>query len=136
MLDRDRRVAARDRLARRKRYAVGGGMMAHERLGFALGLAVLAAALAPGVARADAIDGHWCAADGRVMTIEGPAILTPGGHKVTGDYSRHAFSYVVPGGESQAGTTILMVLLNEETVELDPGDGAEREIWHRCDVIS
>ena len=101
---------------------------------------VLAAAatllLAPALARADAIDGNWCAADGRVMTIEGPRILTPGGHRITGDYSRHAFSYVVPAGESDAGATIAMVLLNEETVRLHPVNGAEDEIWHRCDVIS
>ena len=32
--------------------------------------------------------------------------------------------------------TIAMVLLNEETVRLRPANGAEDEIWHRCDVIS
>jgi len=92
--------------------------------------------LASTVARADAIDGNWCAADGRVMSIEGPRIVTPGGHSTTGDYSRHAFSYVVPAGESEAGATIAMILLNEETVRLRPVNGAEDEIWHRCDVIS
>ena len=66
----------------------------------------------------------------------GKAILTPGSQRITGDYSRHAFSYVVPAGESAAGTTIAMILLNEETVALGPGGGAGREIWHRCDVIS
>jgi hypothetical protein len=110
--------------------------MSGRRTGLALGTAALVSAIAPCVARADAIDGNWCAADGRVMTIEGPAILTPGGHRTTGDYSRHAFSYVVPDGESQAGSEIFMVLLNEETVEIDPGGSAEHEIWHRCDVIS
>jgi hypothetical protein len=98
--------------------------------------AAAAILLEPALARADAIDGHWCAADGRVMTIEGPRILTPGGHRITGDYSRHAFSSGVPAGESDAGATIAMVLLNEETVRLDPGNGAADEIWHRCDVIS
>ena len=88
------------------------------------------------LARADAIDGHWCAADGRVMTIEGPRILTPGGNRIGGDYSRHAFAYVVPTGETLAGATIRMILLDEETVRLNPGNGAEDEIWHRCDVIS
>lgn len=111
-------------------------MTAGKRFGAAFGMAALACALAPGLARADAIDGHWCAADGRVMTIEGPAIVTPGGHQIRGEYSRHAFSYVVPVGERPAGATIFMVLLNEETVEVDPGDGADHEIWHRCDVIS
>jgi hypothetical protein len=110
--------------------------MSGRRTGIALGMAALVCAMAPCAARADAIDGNWCAADGRVMTIEGPVILTPGGHSITGDYSRHAFSYVVPDGESQAGSKVVMVLLNEETIELDPGGGTEHEIWHRCDVIS
>jgi hypothetical protein len=92
--------------------------------------------LAPALAHADAIDGHGCAADGRVMTIAGASILTPGGTRMTGDYSRHAFSYVAPAGERDAGATIAMVLLNEETVRLNPGNGAADEIWHRCDVIS
>jgi hypothetical protein len=99
-------------------------------------LIAAASLLAPTLAHADAIDGHWCAADGRVMTIEGPRVLTPGGRQITGDYSRHAFSYVAPVGERDAGATIAMVLLNEETVRLDPGNGAADEIWHRCDVIS
>jgi len=30
---------------------------------------------------ADAIDGDWCRADGKRMTIRGPAIVTPGGQK-------------------------------------------------------
>jgi hypothetical protein len=94
------------------------------------------AVLAPGVACADAIDGNWCAPDGRVMTIDGPAIVTPGGSQITGNYSRHAFAYVVPPGEGDAGATVLMVLLNEETVRLDPPNGAPEEIWHRCDVTS
>jgi hypothetical protein len=111
-------------------------MMSGRGACFASSLAALAFALAPGVARADAIDGHWCAADGRVMTIEGAAILTPGGNKITGDYSRHAFAYVVPTGERRAGAKIFMILRNEQTVELDPGGGAAHEIWHRCDVIS
>ena len=29
-------------------------------------------------ARADAIDGHWCHADGRLISIAGPRIVTPG----------------------------------------------------------
>jgi hypothetical protein len=109
--------------------------MVRQRASFVLTAAAVIL-LAPALARADAIDGHWCAPDGRVMTIEGPRILTPGGNQIIGDYSRHAFSYLVPAGESDAGATIAMVLLNEETVRLRPANGAEDEIWHRCDVIS
>ncbi len=47
------------------------------------GWAVSAAALclSVGAARADAIDGDWCQADGRHMTIRGPEITTPGGNR-------------------------------------------------------
>jgi hypothetical protein len=110
--------------------------MSAKVFGCVLGLATLAVAMMSGVARADAIDGNWCAQDGRVMTIDGPAIVTPGGSQITGNYSRHAFSYVVPPGESGAGGTVLMILLNEETVRLAPGNGGREEIWHRCDVTS
>ena len=64
-------------------------------------------------ALADAIDGHWCRADGKRMTIDGPAIVTPGGQKTTGDYDRHAFSYVVPAGEAGAGVKVSIQLLSE-----------------------
>lgn len=110
-------------MVRRTMLSVGSGLVA-------------AAVLNPGAAMADAIDGNWCAADGRVMTITGPAIVTPGGRAISGDYARHAFAYVVPTGEADAGTEISMVLLNEDTIELSPGPGAHHEIWHRCDVIS
>jgi hypothetical protein len=109
--------------------------MSGQKAVFVLGLAMLVAFM-PGGARADAIDGNWCAQDGRVMSIDGPAIVTPGGSQISGNYSRHAFSYVVPPGESGAGATVLMILLNEETVRLAPGNGAPEEIWHRCDVTS
>jgi hypothetical protein len=87
-----------------------------------------------GAARADKIDGNWCAGDGRVMSIEGPRIVTPGGTPATGDYSRHAFAYTVPAPDTGAGTPIRLVLLNEDTVRVVAGPPPE--IWHRCDVTS
>ena len=36
-------------------------------------------------ARADAIDGMWCQGS-RSMQIDGPAIVTPGGISMTGEY--------------------------------------------------
>jgi hypothetical protein len=87
---------------------------------------------------ADVIDGHWCSPDGRRFSIQGPAIVTPAGTRTQGDYSRHFFSYVVPPNDPQAGQTVSMVLVNEETVHLRIGatpsyssDGPT-EIWHRC----
>lgn len=83
-------------------------------------------------ARADRIDGSWCRPEGDRMTINGPSIVTPAGTATTGDYSRHAFSYVVPQGDPGAGGTIRMILANEDTVLLRTAQSAEPEIWHRC----
>ncbi len=60
----------------------------------AAGAALVALAATP--ARADAIDGDWCKADGKRMKIRGPQIITPGGKETSGDYTRHSFVYVVP----------------------------------------
>ena len=87
-------------------------------------------------ALADAIDGDWCAtSEVAHFTIAGPSIVTPGGTQTTGDYSRHAFSYVVPAGEPGAGKTIVMRLLNEKEVLVGATSG-EPKVWRRCEVIS
>jgi len=103
------------------------------RSGFAGFLAVAATGLAlfATPALADAIDGDWCAADGRTFSIRGPAITTPGGNETQGNYSRHAFNYVVPDGEASAGEEIAMLLLNENEVKVQEG-AAEAKIWVRC----
>ena len=90
--------------------------------------------LAAGGARADAIDGNWCASDGKMMSIEGPRIMTPGGTAATGDYSRHAFAYTVPAPDSGAGNEVRLVLVDEDTVRVVAGPPPE--IWRRCDVTS
>jgi hypothetical protein len=85
-----------------------------------------------GDARADAIDGSWCY-KGRHLAIEGPKILIPSGKQITGDYDRHGFTYKVPPGDKGAGTSIIMGILDDETMELRVGtDQAEPEIWRRC----
>ncbi len=96
----------------------------------ALGFA-LCVALASGSALADAIDGDWCHADGRRLTINGPDITTPVGTKLKGDYDRHHFAYVVPAGEAGSGATISMVLLNELNMRLKPPVGEDQD-WRRC----
>ncbi len=85
-------------------------------------------------ALADAIDGDWCHSDGRRFSIRGPAIVTPGGKQMDGDYSRHAFNYVVPAPEQGAGQTIFMTLLDENHVHLRRGEAlaANPETWVRC----
>lgn len=84
--------------------------------------------------RADAIDGQWCLASNH-FAIEGPNILTPGGNRIGGNYSRHGFTYVVPANEPGAGTEIVMVLVNEETVQLTRS-GSTPETWRRCKPTS
>jgi len=96
----------------------------------ALGFALIAAP-----AFADAIDGDWChAPDGRRFSIRGPDIVTPGGARLKGDYSRHAFSYAVPAPEPGTGKTVFMTLLDENTVHLRLGEAiaANPETWIRC----
>ena len=94
--------------------------------------ACLLAPLLAAPAYADAIDGHWCHDQThRRIEISGPSIVTPSGARIDGSYTRHAFSYVVPAKEPGAGQTVAMTLLNEVTVRVDAGPGAN-EIWVRC----
>jgi len=86
---------------------------------------------------ADAIDGNWCRPDGKHMSIRGPEIVTPMGTHTKGNYDRHAFSYAVPDQEPGAGTTINMMLVDEDTLYLRagarPGFGpGEADVWRRC----
>lgn len=89
-----------------------------------------------GHAFADVIDGDWCQADGRHMSIRGPSIVTASGKQVSGLYSRHAFSYIIP----EFGTAIYMRLVNPDTIDLWMGAqataAAPAEVWNRCTPIS
>lgn len=86
-----------------------------------------------GAARADAIDGDWCHANGKRMSIRGPDIVTPGGHRIQGDYSRHFFSYVIPSGEAGAGNTVSITLLSEYLAHSrEGGSDAPLQEWRRC----
>ena len=90
--------------------------------------------LVPSMALADAIDGDWCSQrDSEQFSIAGPNITTPAGTKTTGNYSRHAFSYVVPVGDPGAGDDVDMLLLNDEEVRVSVNGGTP-EIWRRCDL--
>lgn len=97
-------------------------------------IAALALGMLATAASADAIDGNWCHSDGRHIAIRGPAIVTPGGKQMEGNYSRHWFSYTVPAPEPGAGQTVFMTLANENTVYLRLGEAADRpqETWVRC----
>jgi hypothetical protein len=103
-------------------------------LKFSTALAVLIASTA--VARADAIDGDWCAAEGNQhMTINGADITTPGGKQIKGNYTRHAFDYVVPDGEAGAGETVNIFLRSEYfAVSRQGTSDAPLKEWRRCAV--
>jgi hypothetical protein len=85
---------------------------------------------------ADAIDGNWCHPDGRRLTIRGPAITTPGGNQLQGNYERHYFSYPIPASEPRAGDTVFMTLMGEYLVHLrigkDSSNAGPVEEWKRC----
>lgn len=87
-------------------------------------------------ALADAIDGNWCHSDGRRFTIRGPAITTPGGNQLQGNYERHYFSYPIPAPEPRAGDTVFMTLMGEYLVHLrvgkDSSNAGPVEEWKRC----
>jgi hypothetical protein len=92
--------------------------------------------LVPIGAHADAIDGEWCLGSAH-FAIDGPNILTPGGNRIQGNYSRHGFFYVVPANEPGAGGEIDMLLLNEEMMQLTcKGQASAPEIWRRCKPTS
>jgi hypothetical protein len=89
--------------------------------------------LQTGVSRADAIDGDWCSTDGMRMSISGEKITTPGGKQIRGNYSRHAFDYIVPEGENGSGDVVNIILRGEYLAlsRQGPASGPLRE-WHRC----
>ena len=100
-----------------------------------LGMLILAGAVLaalPGEARADAIDGQWCAVDGKRIDINGPRIRTPGGTQMQGDYDRHGFRYVVPAAEPGAGGTVVMRLLSDNLMQLPPPGSTAVQQWNRC----
>ena len=88
---------------------------------------------AAGAARTDAIDGDWCRADGKRMSIRGPAIVTPGGHEIQGLYTRHYFEYAIPAGEPGAGDKVYITLLSETLAHARQGaPDAIVQVWNRC----
>ena len=85
------------------------------------------------VARADAIDGEWCSGDGRHLSIQGPTIVTPGGTRMQGAYSRHSFAYTTPANEPLAGQDVYMQLMSETVVTVRVGNStAPSQVWRRC----
>lgn len=103
---------------------------------FMLALAAAGLFAMPSRSQADAIDGDWCHANGKRMSIRGPDIVTPAGSKTRGDYDRHHFSYVVPAGESDAGANVQIVLRGEYLALSRTGEAAEWQEWRRCSATT
>lgn len=83
-------------------------------------------------ARADAIDGSWCF-KGRHLAIDGPKMLTPGGKTIEGEYDRHGFIYNAPADEREAGATVYIAQLDEESMEFRVGsEQGNPQVWRRC----
>ena len=90
-------------------------------------------------ALADAIDGDWCNKDGSHLRIDGPQIELAPGQVLEGTYNRHAFSYVAPANDPEAGTEIQFMLRSEEEMRRvrNPDAKPEHEdIWRRCSATS
>jgi hypothetical protein len=112
--------------------------MTRSRIQRALALGGLVAGLcmAGTAARADAIDGNWCnSTNNKQMQIVGPMIVTPGGKKMEGRYSRHSFAYTIPDTEAPAGEPASLQLVNENRIAAQFGS-APVEMWHRCEQTS
>ena len=100
-------------------------------------LAALALAVSAGAARADAIDGDWCNAEGKHILIKGPEITLPDGAQLQGNYTRHSFAYVVPENQPTAGTQIIITLVNENLAVAKAYRGAVLPVtWKRCEHVS
>lgn len=92
----------------------------------------LSGLISAGAARADAIDGTWCTEDGLRMTIQGPNLLSPGGVRMAGDYSRHGFGYAAPAGEPGGGGRVELVLQGENRMRAQAAQGSIEPVWRRC----
>ena len=86
-------------------------------------------------ARADRVDGEWCDAKGLRVVIQGDAITTPGGAKVTGANRRHVFSYDAPAGEALAGA-VRFQQLNDDLMRSTSAESAGEREWRRCRPVS
>lgn len=112
--------------------------MIGRRMFLALAASCVSLLFHAGVARADALDGDWCAPDGRHLTIDGPRVITPTGRRLEGNYTRHRFDYRIPDAEPQAGLILFMVQINETTAQVRiaadraAAELATAQIWRRC----
>ncbi|MEM7222482.1 MAG: hypothetical protein AAF495_05855 [Pseudomonadota bacterium] len=101
----------------------------------------LAGLFLPAFAAAHALDGAWCAGDGRRIVIAGNQVITPGGGHAHGAYSQRAFHFALPQGERPAGATIWMEPKGPDAARVSVVGPHEQgppphSLWRRCDATS
>jgi len=103
-------------------------------------VAFLAVVMTGSTALADQIPGHWCAPDGgRSIKVDHTSIVTPGGKTVQGNITRHHVDFVIPNGETDAGSTFNADQLSDEQIRVTiiRKDGTSPpEIWTPCKPVS
>ena len=80
---------------------------------------------------ADALDGDWCNERDGKLTINGSSIITPSGSTISGNYSRHRFTYRAPEGDWNGGKNIVIQQLNEEAMDLSVDENTPTR-WSPC----
>lgn len=80
-----------------------------------------------------ALDGDWCHADGKRLTLKGSDVVTPAGKSLRAEYARTFASWVIPDGEPNAGTTIRMMLIGADRAHTREGAADTPPLeWRRC----
>ncbi len=92
-------------------------------------------------ALADRIDGNWCSAEGKSISVDGPRVTTARGTPVDANYNRHHVDYIIPTGEPDEGNHFQADQLNDDQirvviVRLPGGDAKPAEIWTPCKPVS
>jgi ABC-type phosphate transport system substrate-binding protein len=80
-----------------------------------------------------ALEGSWCHADGKRLTVKGSDVVTPAGKPLRAEYARTFASWVIPDGEPNAGTTVTMMLIGTDRAHTREGAADTPPLeWRRC----
>jgi hypothetical protein len=106
-----------------------------NRIVIAAALLICAGTPASAQSPARALDGDWCHADGKRLSIKGADIVLPGGKPLRGDYARTYASWVIPQGEQNAGMTVTMMLIGNDRAHTREGAADTPPLeWRRCSM--
>ncbi len=86
---------------------------------------------------ADQINGNWCSASGKTLSINGSDVITPAGNQVSANHERHHIDYQIPAGEPNAGAQFSADQLNDNEISVKiikgtPSIEGKSEIWTAC----